>query len=864
MLGNLSRRVFRALAITQLALTAGIVIEVYVFHVTFYWASAQQGALHSLHQALDTIPAQLDKHSGTPPATAAHSNKPFLMAAWQAEIASSMVTGINDDDRSPEVKRLKADLGQLKNQATGLEAALHQPQNSSESRREVEQARLNLVEAVRLARNDTGSVDMELDGRLQAAHQAIQTAEILGLLDIVLIVAIGIYIVRLERNVRKEAETRCRTEMELRCERRALEERVNKRTAELQNEVKERARVEDLNRGRNTILEMVLRREPTQEILKVLVDTLAGQRSIWTCALHLADGANLELAAQARLPHSLERRLERIPAETSDAPEYLAFTGNSVQSVPNLNQEHRPWTELLRANGAQSIWSAPFLVDGKPAGTMTIYTLLLSPPSEADIETLQMACQMASLILERERLHEELVHRAYHDALTDLGNRRLGKKGLDAALERARLSSTGVAVLWVDLDRFKQINDRYGHLAGDHVLQEVARRLRSSVRSTDTLARMGGDEFMMILEGNKTRTAAERVANELLDVLSEPICMGNLRLNVTASIGMSFYPEDGESAEELERNADSAMYEAKFEGAGVRIFTPALNKEQSERPLLEEGMVRALEHGGFRLVYQPQCSMSGEVTAFEALLRFEHPELGNVPPSRFIRLAEETGLILDIDRWVLREACRQLQQWQRAGYALVPVAINISATQFAREDFSDKVAEMLAAAGVAPSLLELELTERVVMKDFTESARQMQRLKELGVRIAVDDFGTGYSSLSYLHRLPIDVLKIDRSFIERIDQPEGTLPIVEAVALMAHALGLRIVGEGVETMPQLSALRAAGCEIVQGYLFARPLPVEEATRWLVGGKAPEELLQTLLGHEDLHHGEVVPRLSIAI
>jgi diguanylate cyclase (GGDEF)-like protein len=847
MLGNLSRRVFRTLALTQLVVTVGIVVEVCTFHRIHDETTVQQDALHALHQALDSIPAQLDPDTPNSSDPLAGVQRPLLMAARQAEIASSMTAAVSANSQNPQARQLKTDLDALKGAVAEVATAVHQPHRNKAAEEATEQARIRLLAAVRQARNDTNGLDADLEERFQTAHRAIQAAEVLGIFDIFLIVAISVYVARLEKSVRKEAETRQLTEQELRCERRALEERVNKRTAELQDEVKERSRVERLNRGRNTVLEMVLRREPTEQILQVLVDTITGQRSIWTCALHLADGEKLKLTAHSRLPNSLERRLETIPAQTSDAPELLALRNNSVQSVPNLNQEHRPWIELLRANGAQSIWSAPFMVDDQPAGTMTIYTLLLSPPSEADIETLKIGCQMASLILERQRLHEELVHRAYHDALTDLGNRRLGEKGLNAAIERARSSHTGVAVLWVDLDRFKQINDRYGHPAGDHVLQQVARRLRSKVRSTDTLARMGGDEFMLILEGAKTRTAAERIATELLDVLSEPIRMDGLCLNVTASIGMSFFPEDGETAEELERNADSAMYEAKFEGAGVRIYTPMLNKEQSERQILEAGMVQALEHGGFRLVYQPQCSLKGEVTSFEALLRFEHPELGNVPPTRFIRQAEETGLILEIDRWVLREACRQLQEWQQAGYPLIPVAINISARQFARDDFSDKVAETLAAAGVAPSLLELELTERLVMKDFAESARQMQKLKELGVRIAVDDFGTGYSSLSYLHQLPIDVLKIDRSFIERIDQPDGTLPIVEAVALMAHALGLRIVGEGVETMTQLSALRTAGCEIVQGYLFARPLPVEEATLWLEQCRAPQEVLNALTG-----------------
>jgi EAL domain-containing protein (putative c-di-GMP-specific phosphodiesterase class I) len=243
-------------------------------------------------------------------------------------------------------------------------------------------------------------------------------------------------------------------------------------------------------------------------------------------------------------------------------------------------------------------------------------------------------------------------------------------------------------------------------------------------------------------------------------------------------------------------------------------------------------MRRGLEDGAFSLVYQPQCLPTGKIVSLEALLRFHHPQLENIPPVRFIPIAEETQLILPIGRWVLKEVCRQLRAWQLAGCEVVPIAVNISAIQFAHTDFSSEVAEILAEAGVPPSLLELELTESLVMRDFAESARQMQKLKDLGVRIAIDDFGTGYSSLSYLHRLPIDILKIDRSFVEMITEPEGTRPIVDAVISMAQALGLRVVGEGVETLGQMEALRKGGCDMLQGYLFSRPVPAEQALQLL--------------------------------
>jgi diguanylate cyclase (GGDEF)-like protein len=657
--------------------------------------------------------------------------------------------------------------------------------------------------------------------------------QFLDALQFLLLLGVAAYVAGLRRAVLTQVATREETETELRRERHTLEKRVDLRTAELSAEVSERRRAERLNRDRYRVLEMLVRDEDTPKILQALTEAVAHNSAALSCALHLLDGDKLTLAAQSSLPSTLASRIQQIATCNLDAPECVALGQKGIHAVGDLRQAHKPWSELLFANGAQSVWTAPiFAGDDRPLGTISAYSLLMHPPGESDIEFLQTSCQLASLVLERHRMNEELIQRAYHDPLTGLGNRRLGKKGLESAIQRAQRDGRGVGVLWIDLDKFKEINDTHGHPAGDFVLREMAYRLTTRMRRGDTVARMGGDEFMVVVERMEERDNAEQVATELLKILAQPIQMGETQLSVTASIGISAYPGDGDSAEVLEQRADLAMYDAKFGGLGLSTFSLVLIEEQAERTILEAGMRRGLEDGAFSLVYQPQCLPTGKIVSLEALLRFHHPQLENIPPVRFIPIAEETQLILPIGRWVLKEVCRQLRAWQLAGCEVVPIAVNISAIQFAHTDFSSEVAEILAEAGVPPSLLELELTESLVMRDFAESARQMQKLKDLGVRIAIDDFGTGYSSLSYLHRLPIDILKIDRSFVEMITEPEGTRPIVDAVISMAQALGLRVVGEGVETLGQMEALRKGGCDMLQGYLFSRPVPAEQALQLL--------------------------------
>jgi diguanylate cyclase (GGDEF)-like protein len=649
------------------------------------------------------------------------------------------------------------------------------------------------------------------------------------------------YAVQLYRHLHREELARFRMQSELTAERSALEKRVQARTSALQAEVRERQRAERLNKGRNRMLEMVARNEPTSEIFKVLAQTVAEFRTTWTCAAHSLDSGSLKLIASCGLNDKIKQHLRSFSVDFSGAPESAALASGAPYVIEDLGAEHKTWSELLRANGLLSVWSAPFFASGADAlGTLSVYSLLQWTPSDADLEMLEMTRHMAALALERNRLQEQLIDHAYHDSLTRLPNRRLARDRISNAIKRAARASQGMAVLWIDLNRFKQINDQYGHPVGDAVLQQTAERLSGRLRSSDTLARMGGDEFMALIEGMSNREAAEAIARDLLEALALPMHIDELELNLTASIGIALYPEDGQTGDSLSQHADQAMYAAKFGCCGVRAFSPEMDREPAERRELEAELNQALENGGFTVAYQPLCLPDGSLHGFEALLRFCSPRLGNIPPCDFIPIAEETQLIVPLGEWVLREVCRQSREWQEAGHPATSIAVNISALQFARDDFADTVAQILEESGQSAEMLVLELTESIVMRDFAESARQMESLKRLGVRISIDDFGTGYSSLSYLHRLPIDVLKIDRSFIESLNEVDGTGPIVEAVLSMAHTLGLHVVAEGVETAGQLDTLRQGGCDLIQGFYFSRPVRPEAAADFLQGGKIEGE------------------------
>jgi diguanylate cyclase (GGDEF)-like protein/PAS domain S-box-containing protein len=430
-------------------------------------------------------------------------------------------------------------------------------------------------------------------------------------------------------------------------------------------------------------------------------------------------------------------------------------------------------------------------------------------------------------VTERQQLHHQLLHQAHHDMLTGLPNRTLLLDRMEQALAAAARRGRKVAVICMDIDRFKQINDTYGHSVGDVVLKQVAERLRSRLRSVDTVARSGGEEFTIIAGDLFAVSDAERIADDLLLSLRKPIVADQYPIDLSASFGIALFPDHGGDSQSLWRNADAAMYRVKRSGGNQFVLVSReISTSTTESNEIEIFMRRALKDGGFEMYYQPEYRVDGTFRGLEALLRLHHPRYGLVSPDRFIPIAEESGLIVPMGNWVLREVCRQNQEWRSRGFDVERIAINVSPLQFMRMDFSGQVRQVLAELDMEPSTLEIEVTETTVMRNLEEVARQMRDLAELGVQFSVDDFGTGYSSLSHLHQLPIQSLKIDRSFVERVCDPNGTSALVQAILSLAHNLGLQVVAEGVEHRDQMEALIGMRCDVMQGYLFARPQPAD--------------------------------------
>nr|WP_228748293.1 EAL domain-containing protein [Bradyrhizobium sp. BR 10289] len=425
-------------------------------------------------------------------------------------------------------------------------------------------------------------------------------------------------------------------------------------------------------------------------------------------------------------------------------------------------------------------------------------------------------------VTERITNEARISHLAHHDALTDLPNRSAFNAALDERLERAQEASTSFAVLSLDLDRFKEVNDVFGHPVGDMLLRAAADRLAAEADGT-FVARIGGDEFMILMPEQARREEALTLGERLVEVIGKELEVDDYLSQVGVSVGIAVYPDDGVDAATLLANADSALYRAKREGRGrVCFFESEMDQELRDRRLLQHDLRHALEQNQLLVYFQPQARMDGEVIGFEALLRWKHPTRGFVPPDRFIPLAEENGLIIQIGEWVLREACREAASWPRP----LQVAVNLSPIQFQAGDLERSIHQILLETGLAPTRLEVEITEGVLIGDFTRALNLLRRLKALGIRIAMDDFGTGYSSLSYLQSFPFDKIKIDRSFISNLEATPQSAEIVRAVLSLAHALNIPVVAEGVETEAQRAFLEQEACEEMQGYLVGRPDLIE--------------------------------------
>jgi diguanylate cyclase (GGDEF)-like protein len=444
-------------------------------------------------------------------------------------------------------------------------------------------------------------------------------------------------------------------------------------------------------------------------------------------------------------------------------------------------------------------------------------------------ELTELNVRLAEELCQRQRAEKEIHELAYFDPLTGLPNRTLFRDRLDYALAQAWRTKNQLAVLILDLDRFKHVIESLGHEGGDHVLKVVAARLQENIRQSDTLAHLGGDEFALLIPVSKDEQEPARVAEKILALLSHPLKVEGKEFVISASIGIALHPADGNDRETLLKHADMALFGAKDKGRnGYLFFSEKLNRKNRDRRFLCSSLARALQQNELFLAFQPQIDLrNGQITACEALLRWRHPNGQLIEPSQFIPIAEETGLIRPIGEWVLRNACTLNRAWQLQGHTPYRIAVNISAHQYNQDDFLDYIDRILDETAMDPHFLELELTEGLLMENVERTINTLTHLKDRGIHLAIDDFGTGYSSLNYLRHFPVDLIKIDRSFVQDLGTGRGNSPIIDAIIAMAHGLGLRVLAEGVETPAQLSYLQERHCHEMQGYYFGRPMPNEE-------------------------------------
>jgi diguanylate cyclase (GGDEF)-like protein/PAS domain S-box-containing protein len=602
-------------------------------------------------------------------------------------------------------------------------------------------------------------------------------------------------------------------------------------------DITERHRGIELERLRNRIFELLAGGAAISDILIQIVNYVEQSRSGMLCSILQIDedGKRLLLGAAPSMPHAWNRMVHGLPVGDGIGSCGTAAFRNERVVAEDIHS-HPYWTHapdalaLAHETGLVSCWSEPVRSSkGEVLGTFAIYRREPGAPEEADIELIQQAANLASIAIERKRAEDLIWRQANYDNITRLPNRRLFRDRLEQEMRKTRRDGQALALLFIDLDRFKEVNDTLGHDAGDLLLVEAARRIGECVRDSDTVARLGGDEFTVTLPQLGDVDRAEQVAEHIIETLAQPFEIGDEMVYISASVGITLYPNDADEIEGLLKNADQAMYVAKNSGRNCySFFTSRMQEHALNRQHLIRDLRGALAADQFRLYFQPIVDpRDGCIVKAEALIRWRHPERGMVSPAEFIPLAEEVGLIGDIGDWVFREAVRWMKRWHMQGLPCAQVSVNKSPGQFVLDGSNERWLRHLGELGLPGECLVIEITEGLLLDERADVSAKLLQFRDAGIQVAVDDFGTGYSSLSYLKKFDIDYLKIDRSFVRDLATDPNDLALSEAIIVMAHKLGLKVVAEGVETVEQRDILMAAGCDYAQGYLYDKPMPAEE-------------------------------------
>jgi diguanylate cyclase (GGDEF)-like protein len=552
------------------------------------------------------------------------------------------------------------------------------------------------------------------------------------------------------------------------------------------------------------------------------------------------------LQAESGLPKRATRNLQTVPDRQGADPDPII----DPRIDPSIDSSIHPGMRLaiagvggglncpalfeILASGVQLCIASPLIsAAGEVIGAVTVFDDHGGLVDGAIMETLQGVCDLARVAIAHRNFYDEVVHRSQYDRLTGLPNRLLLEEWLQQALATARRQGKLVGVCCMDLDHFKQINATLGHELGDAFLKAVSERLNLSIRKIDILSRHAGDEFLLALCDLAEPSDADKICDRLLTDLRVPLVVHGHSLGISASIGISIFPQHGESVDLLLRNADIALRSAKQGGRGrVQMYSPALGRQSRRATEMVDALAGALDLGQLRIAYQPIYTMNQKIVAFESLLRWKHPQWGQISPREFIPIAESSGLIVPIGDWVINEVCRQATEWDAAALPRFKIFANVSGVQLGHPDFTAKIADALEHSGLSPDRLELEITESWIIADLKGAARKLQRLRDLGIGIAIDDFGIGYSTFNYLQELPLDTLKIDRSFVHRLDTSATQLSTVSAITAMAHQLGLKTVAEGVEIERHIAELGEIGCDLMQGFFLSRPLKPHAAASLL--------------------------------